>query len=547
MRGRPADANPEQVPPQVSGTATERRPAGRWLLPVVLFLAVVAVATALRLHHLSAQPLWTDELFSLQSTAGRGFWVEQLPRGVVMSPAVRPTELAAAAPPADIYWSQATDTHPPVYYVLLRFVREAFGSGLAALRGPSSVASVGTVVIGFISAAAMARMAGRSERPFRWFVAALAAGLCATSTPQIWYAQEARGYAIGVALVCITAATALLAKVHGWSVSRLIVAGAAAFLAVGTLYLTVIPLAAIALYLLLELPRQRRATLLLLALTALSCALAWGPLLLAQRHNVGLRNQWLVSATSRSPGIVASDVAVALFEQFAPLQSGSHWAAYAVAGLLILSAVPLYRHVPASRLWLLWLGSCAAALAAADLLGNTNYLLYPRYTLLLGPPLMALAVCPMLWPARPGRTAPRFGLVVPLGLLLLCVTSLSDAYRPTKENWWLVRDYVRAGHARPDDLFVVAATGGRRWDHILYLGLCRYVETPSLTAAIVDSPETDCAAVRAEATRRARVVVIAEPGTDATPCLPPGFIRTALSGIPSVGTLATYQAPSPAP
>jgi 4-amino-4-deoxy-L-arabinose transferase-like glycosyltransferase len=79
---------------------------------------------------------------------------------------------------------QAYDTHPPLHYALLHVWTALFGTGEAAVRLPSVIASVGVVVLTFLLAR---RLAG--ER-----VGLLAAILIAFSPFQITAAQEARMY-----------------------------------------------------------------------------------------------------------------------------------------------------------------------------------------------------------------------------------------------------------------------------------------------------------------------------------------------------------------
>lgn len=504
----------------------------RWHLGLVLILVLAA---GLRVYALGRAPLWTDELFSLQSTAGRGFWVEQLPTGVVMSPATRPTELVGAGSVADIYWSQSLDTHPPLFFMLLRIVRELFGSSAEALRSISVVASVATVAAMYVAGSAVG--GGR-----RRTVALIAAGLTAVAASQIAFAQEARGYAMATALVAACAAAALRVRDSGWTTGRAIVLGSCATVALGTLYLAAIPLLAISVYLAVEVTSQRRNTWIVLGVTAVVAMVLWGPLLYEQRHNVGLRNQWLVSATPRTVGAIAKDVAQALMSQVGRLQDRSLPAAYFAAVVLAVSAVPLYLRVPATRLWLLWLGAVFAALAAMDFVGNKTHLQLARYTLLSGPALFGLLAS--LVTIR--RGAMWLWGSIPLAAILLAGLSLTETYRSTKEDWNIVRDYVRKGNARPTDLFVVAATGHVRWEDLLYLGLCRNIEWPSFSAAIVTSATMDLTAIREEAARRGGITLLVDYDTDMSSAIPAGYVREdRFTNVPSVGILASYRPAQP--
>jgi mannosyltransferase len=78
------------------------------------------------------------------------------------------------------------------YYLLLHVLTSVFGDGELVLRLPSAVAAVATV--GIVGAIAL-RLSGRRA-------AATAGLLCAVSLPLVFWAQNARGYALMVAFVC---------------------------------------------------------------------------------------------------------------------------------------------------------------------------------------------------------------------------------------------------------------------------------------------------------------------------------------------------------
>ncbi|HUZ71437.1 MAG TPA: glycosyltransferase family 39 protein [Stellaceae bacterium] len=149
-----------QSPPAAVGTAAERlgfRKAGTpavasaWLW----LLAILAVGLALRIWHLGQESLWLDEADS---------W--------------RFAQLSQHA-----LWTEPLDTHPPLYYSLLRLWR-VFGQSEAALRSLSVV--FGALAIG------LTYLLGRQMVDER--AGLFAAALMATSTLQLQYSQEARSY-----------------------------------------------------------------------------------------------------------------------------------------------------------------------------------------------------------------------------------------------------------------------------------------------------------------------------------------------------------------
>ena len=144
------------------------QPLWRWLAPLLILL----LAALLRLHQLGAQSLWNDE----------GNSVVQALRSL--------DEIAQHA---------ARDIHPPGYYWLLHGWSRLTGSSEFALRHFSALASV--LGVAWLYAAG------------RWLygrAAGLAAALfLALNGFSIWYAQEARMYA----LLALWGAAAVLALV----------------------------------------------------------------------------------------------------------------------------------------------------------------------------------------------------------------------------------------------------------------------------------------------------------------------------------------------
>lgn len=144
--------------------AAAPRPREEWRLPIAL---VLAGAFLLRLWHLGARSLWTDE---------GSAWT------------------AASSPlPEMIRLCAQKDASPPLFYLLTSLALR-FGDSEAHLRFVSVLASVALVWLTY----RLARlMAPRSE-------ATLAAALCALSPFQLMYAQEARTYTL---VACFTVAS----------------------------------------------------------------------------------------------------------------------------------------------------------------------------------------------------------------------------------------------------------------------------------------------------------------------------------------------------
>jgi mannosyltransferase len=160
-------------------------------------LAVLMLATALRVHGLLRQSAWADEITTLliadPSQSFARFW-----------------DLVLA------------DTHPPLYYLLMRCWSAAFGQSDLAARVPSvvfGVLAVGAAAVSFKTYAFRSRMALML--------------LLAVSPGAIEYAQEARSYSLLLLLsTVITSACFRFIRCRGeenreaiWAIAILTVAG----------------------------------------------------------------------------------------------------------------------------------------------------------------------------------------------------------------------------------------------------------------------------------------------------------------------------------
>lgn len=149
--------------------------SSRAWLHTLLLLLLLAGAAALRWHKIDAQSLWYDEGNSARI-------------------AERSVALIVAGAAGDI--------HPPLYYLLLKFWRAAFGGSEAALRAFSAVC--GVLTVWFVQ---------RTGRLIAGDRAAWAAGALAAVAPlAVYYGQEARMYAL----------LALCAAMSSWALFHLL-------------------------------------------------------------------------------------------------------------------------------------------------------------------------------------------------------------------------------------------------------------------------------------------------------------------------------------
>src|SRR5215472_10852992 len=122
---------------------------------------VVVLGAGLRGYALDFQSLWTDEISSLMITdptlSFRQFWDRVL-----------------------------ADTHAPIYYLILRWSSSAFGQSEIVARAPSVLFGILTVCAAAILPGALLSRSTRVALPL----------LLAVSPGAVWYAREARSYAL---------------------------------------------------------------------------------------------------------------------------------------------------------------------------------------------------------------------------------------------------------------------------------------------------------------------------------------------------------------
>jgi uncharacterized membrane protein len=172
---------------------------GRLTIPVTLVLVVILGST-LRLHGISNQSLWNDELASWN---GSNFTRVQ----DVIAHGVRP------------------DVHPPGYYLLLYLVIRTFGDSESALRIPSAIAGILTIL-------AIYALGAYIYSPKEGL---LAAALMAASLTPIYHSQEARPYSFLLLLSILTSHAWLRMAREMRTVQRLRWASVALYIPVATL------------------------------------------------------------------------------------------------------------------------------------------------------------------------------------------------------------------------------------------------------------------------------------------------------------------------
>jgi 4-amino-4-deoxy-L-arabinose transferase-like glycosyltransferase len=376
------------------------------------------------------------------------------------------TSLDGAPSASRVWTSLATESHPPLYSLLLRFWRDIAGDGEAAVRALSACASV-LAVLGLY--AAVRTQTG--AEPALW-----AAALLAVAAPQIRFAQEARAYALWTALGMAAAWALLRIEQWGPTAVRLLTLGACALALLLTHYFAAASVLAIGAYALLRLrSRTRLATVGTLVAAATVYLLAWGPMLLRQRHAVSGNSEWMVEPAAGHLGRQLLRLAKLPWRLLT--EPGGHVTLFALLFLAAFGfAIYRSRRDRSLLFWLLWTLTLPLLVFAADAARHARALDIVRYTIPAAPGVCAI-VGLFVANARPavGRTA--------AGLLVLAVLACAPAAYPEQREW---RDLAQTleQRVRPGDAIVY--TGGRwdgEWATRLYLCITHYA--PRLPADVI--------------------------------------------------------------
>lgn len=501
---------------------------------------ILLTALALRVHRLTGAALGIDELFSVHFATAVGPWEESLPPpGAWVSPAPRLQSVEHAGPWWRIPHALSRDTHPPLHPALLRGWMEAFGDGDAAVRWLSVLASLAAVALLFDAA--------------RWLhgpsAGLWAAGLMAVSGPQVEYAQEARSYMLLACLSCAAAAMAARLVVLGATWRRAAAFGAVCLMAMLTHYWAIAPLAAAAVFLLIELPPAgRRRVAACVAASAVAFLVAWGPWVWAQRPYFSANLETLADPNPDGHSLrtlrMASIVPLRLLYDpgtrfLAATEAGRGWR-WAMVGVAFLLPMLGLRHNRGLRLWWLMLVLPVAVVVAADLIEQRRTINLIRYVLPAGAGLYGVIA------AAGATTAGWRRHALPAAAMLACAGALPMAWDRTKPDWrTLAAEGLRAEDAgRP---VVLLGTPGSRWRiAVVYMAICRYAGAPAGPLTLVETPEEAAAALAAlPPEQRSRVVVLHDAMELPATRFFPQMLVERQSGVPWTGSWAILR-PSPA-
>ncbi len=334
------------------------------------------------------------------------------------------------------------------FYLVLHVLMSWFGNGALVLRLPSAVASVATVALtGMIAL----RLFGRR--------AALAAGLlAAVSLPLVFWAQNARGYALMVAFVAAAYLVFISLRERsrptGWIAYAVLMSLAtySSFVAV-----LVIPAQLITL-----LPRPHRRRLVPFALSLLAMAVACLPLIVLAAQRGSGQLFWVPRPTREIEVQVLQSLTSAGLEPSFHATATTTLLLILTIGLLIAAAVsllPVWRTRGARDDWgagltLSWLVVPVLLALGYSLLFQPLFL--PRNLLMSVPAVAVLLGAGLSHPRLSSRTAWSALFI----LLILRGLQLAPSYGTSPEPWREASAYVLS-RAHPGDCVAFYPADGR--------------------------------------------------------------------------------------
>jgi 4-amino-4-deoxy-L-arabinose transferase-like glycosyltransferase len=413
---------------------------------LILLTLILLAAAFFRLSKITAPSLWMDEIWSIEMAMGRGSVHDHLPPNIIQYDQPQLTSLSAAAP----WWSICTHlggvTHPPLYFILLRWWIDIFGTGPLATRSLSAIFSLAAIIVFFD----ICRLLHGPR------IALLAAAICALAVGQLDFAQDARSYAMLIffALCC---ADAVVRIEHRGPTRRRLIALAICLIATAlTHYLSAGALFALAIYALVRLrARARIQTIATFVFSAFLILAIWIPMFITQKHTLpSMSPTFLQEAPGLNhPKLTLYRIIGLPTENLLGEARGEALTSKLVLAIFLFTIpLPLIRLIKRRDLllWVLWTLGTIGFVAAMDLIRQTTLTGYMRYTILASPAIYAV-IAAFDWPPR---NFLRDALAIAaIGLLAVVAIQRTLDGVPAKEDWRSLTHNINHFTA-PNDLLV---------------------------------------------------------------------------------------------
>jgi uncharacterized membrane protein len=505
-------------PPPVS---TPSLPSLRQITALALILVIAAT---MRFYRIGQPSLWMDEIWSIEMAVGRGSAHDHLPANIIRSDQPDLTSLASAAP----WWSICTHlggvTHPPLYFVVLRWWMDLFGAGAVAIRSLSAILSLAAIVVFFD----VCRFLHGPK------MALFAAAIAAMAVAQLDFAQEARSYPMLIFFGLCSADLVVRAEFLGSRPRRLIALAILLTATALTHYLAAGALLALAAYAVIRLRGQARLqTIAAFAAGGILTLAVWIPLFIAQKHTLAsLAPTFLREARVDEHSKLTLYRIIGLPTEFllGEPRGEALTSKFVLAIFLFTVALPVIRLIRRRDLllWVLWGLGTIGFVAAMDLARQTTLVGYMRYTILASPAVYAV-IAAFDWPRR---TLLRDAVAVSvIGLLAIVAIQRSIDAVSTKEDWRTLAHDLDA-YAGPNDLLIFSNADPWASPGTWYMGF-KYYEPESHRPWLILDGRPDAATLRQIQSLPCVWMVGLYPDIDGPRLLPgcrPQFVITSSAG-----------------
>jgi 4-amino-4-deoxy-L-arabinose transferase-like glycosyltransferase len=454
---------------ELSSTAVRDCSRKAW----VVLVCILALAAGLRIHRLTTQSLWLDELWYLEVAMGHASAHGAIPYGEVVEPA-NFTQWDSGKNFVSVWKGLDDVTSPPLSPVVERLWAMGFGRSEAGLRSFSVVCSLVGILLLYLAA----------RHSFGTEGALWACALMATAGPQIRYAQEARVYSLLLVLGLLAILLVQRIQIYGINFFRAVGLTLTLCALLLAHYFSIGALAAVFVYAILQTRGKIRLGLCACVIGAgLLFTGVWGPAMIRQIPRFAANDPATQFLRDAGPGHIRRTV-VRLVKMPISLLSERPFGWVAIVGGLFFYAVAVViwirRSETTARIWIYWFVGVVGLLFVLDFSRATMHLNYIRY------PLLASAAVYAILSVRPAGWLRFLQCAVPALALVLCLATVRRAYVGKTEYRELGQ--AISARCRADDLIVFAGEPGSNGARTLYLGAEHYGWPLPGSIVLLDSP-----------------------------------------------------------
>jgi len=445
-------------------------------------LLIVCLGGALRFYDSLNPVLWFDELVAIQRSGGQfgeKFASEHFKMDIFVGNPINPSSIATSKPISEV-WSlhEDGDLHPPLHCTILQIFRHVFGDAPLAVRLPSLLPSIASVLLVFLITKIL----------FDTIAAYWASLLMSLTSPQVIYALEVRGYALLTFLGL--SALYILVKIEksGPSMARSAWLGIFSFCLAFTHYFSFGLLLAMGLYTAI---RFRGKTLLYtlagFAFGGVIFLAAWGPQMWNQFFGPSLKfNKYDTFRQNAEIAKQIPDLVAGWFERLF-FHLPNEFVTRPPETLLIyfLPAVAIFWRKNLLLPWL-WLIFTMGFVALLDMSRDTFHFTQIRYTLLAAPAVYIIVAAGIV----NGKFKWIYNSILPAILSIFLFINIPKIYTPYKERWVEIPDLIK-DKGNTNETIILPHAGQSfqvYWPRFIWQAICYYIYDPNRPMIIPTKP-----------------------------------------------------------